>query len=297
MGGNGNGNGSNGGVGLIEGTGKQSGLEQILGIEEETRLRIEQISQEVAENEYYVMKRDGRKVLFDITRPGEAIFKAATAKGGKNKDVAYKNAIGVYEYLKSNSFIKGKIPDIEIIQDTVIDTLMSNGHEKTAKAYATYRDLRAMVHGRMRVSKTLEGQSDSTDDSLRIGSETKYQYLPWNKQLIVDALKNEAKVPDEIAYDIARNTEKIVLDLYHGGIKRFTTADVRQFVDMQLRARGLEGTLKAQKSLGMPKADVKKLFVDKSQENSNISANNPEAINLGIAESIIKQYMLEDIFV
>jgi len=46
----------------------------------------------------------------------------------------------------------------------------------------------------------------------------------------------------------------------------------------------------------MPTFDLKQLFLSKSKENSNIGTNNPEAINLTIAENTIKQYMLQEVF-
>ena len=46
----------------------------------------------------------------------------------------------------------------------------------------------------------------------------------------------------------------------------------------------------------MPKYDVKMLIFSKSKENSNITANNPEAINLAIAENTLKKFALQEIF-
>jgi ribonucleoside-triphosphate reductase len=46
----------------------------------------------------------------------------------------------------------------------------------------------------------------------------------------------------------------------------------------------------------MPKYDLKELIFSKSRENSNIAANNPEAINLTIAENTLKQFALQEVF-
>ncbi|MHC4917492.1 MAG: anaerobic ribonucleoside-triphosphate reductase [Planctomycetota bacterium] len=46
----------------------------------------------------------------------------------------------------------------------------------------------------------------------------------------------------------------------------------------------------------MPKYDLEQLILSKSSENSNITANNPEAINLTIAEHALKQYALQEVF-
>jgi len=46
----------------------------------------------------------------------------------------------------------------------------------------------------------------------------------------------------------------------------------------------------------MPYFNLKQLIFSKSNENSNVAANNPEAVNLAIAENTLKQYALKEIF-
>ena len=46
----------------------------------------------------------------------------------------------------------------------------------------------------------------------------------------------------------------------------------------------------------MPKYDLDQLIFARSKENSNITANNPEAINLAIAETTLKQYALQEVY-
>ena len=62
-----------------------------------------------------------------------------------------------------------------------------------------------------------------------------------------------------------------------------------------LRARAARHAEK-QISIGMPIYDLEQFIFSKSNENSNIAANNPEAINLSIAENTLKQYALKKIF-
>ena len=71
---------------------------------------------------------------------------------------------------------------------------------------------------------------------------------------------------------------------------------MRELVDNELFERGLRTSLERQATLGMPKFDLDQLVYSKSKENSNITANNPEAINLTIAETVLKQYALQEIF-
>ncbi|MBM4083052.1 MAG: anaerobic ribonucleoside-triphosphate reductase, partial [Planctomycetes bacterium] len=60
--------------------------------------------------------------------------------------------------------------------------------------------------------------------------------------------------------------------------------------------RGLGAKLAKQTVIGMPKYDLDQLIMSKSKENSNITSNNPEAINLAIAENTLKQYALQEVF-
>jgi len=89
-----------------------------------------------------IIKRDGREVLFDVSRIQKAIFKAAQAVGGSDQMTAWRLAIQVYDYLKETENLK---PTVEEVQDVVEKVLIKNGHAKTAKAYILYRDKRTQV--------------------------------------------------------------------------------------------------------------------------------------------------------
>jgi len=85
-----------------------------------------------------VRKRDGRTVPFDQEKITFAIFKAARAIGGQDRKRAKEMGdLVIEELLKGLS--SGDIPSVEDVQDTVEETLVNNGHYKTAKAYILYR--------------------------------------------------------------------------------------------------------------------------------------------------------------
>ena len=93
--------------------------------------------QEVKEMIIHIIKRDGRKVPFNIEKIANAIFKAAQTCGGTDFSVAMETAADVCElYERENP---GKVPTVEEIQDLVEKTLIEKGHAKTAKAYILYR--------------------------------------------------------------------------------------------------------------------------------------------------------------
>ena len=117
--------------------------------------------------------------------------------------------------------------------------------------------------------------------------------FPWDRQKIIQALVKEAEMTLNVSTKIAKAVEKKIVDL---GLSEISTSLIRELVDNELFTRGYEHKWRKQKIIGMPTFDLKQLFLSKSKENSNIGTNNPEAINLTIAENTIKQYMLQEVF-
>jgi len=87
-----------------------------------------------------IIKRDGRREKFQPEKITFAIFKAATACGGKDFERAEQLCRQVVEIAESKYC--DKTPDVEAIQDIVEKVLIENGHAKTAKAYILYREKR-----------------------------------------------------------------------------------------------------------------------------------------------------------
>ncbi len=90
-----------------------------------------------------IKKRDGREVSFDENKITEAIFKAAKAVGGADKQLAMELTLDVLRFLKQeyNAGMFG----VEEVQDAVEKILIEKGHAKTAKAYILYRDKRTRM--------------------------------------------------------------------------------------------------------------------------------------------------------
>ena len=240
-----------------------------------------------------VRKRDGRLAPFEQEKITNAIFKAAQAVGGEDRERAVFISNQVVRLLEER-YGAGVIPGVEDIQDLVERALIKNGHAKTAKAYILYRDKRTQARRRLQVRK-LSGAagSDSTDIALMVSTGQRDQVLPWDKQRIARALETECGIDGDTAGKVAKSVEERV---FASGLARITTGLIREMVDVELFELGLTARLEKQNLLGMPKFDLQQLIMSKSKENSNIAANNPEAINLTIAESVLKQYALDQIF-
>ena len=238
-----------------------------------------------------VVKRDGRVVPFDNKKIAEAIFKAAEAMGGDDRELSQELADAVTFFLE-NRFADGR-PGIEDVQDMVERVLMQTGHASTAKAYILYRDRRAQLRRRTQVRKSVRQRGTSTDLLLMVDPGTKDELLAWDRRKIVEALIKEAEIDAVEAGKIASAVEKKILD---SGLDHISTALVRELVDNELFERGYSSKLARQTAIGMPKFDLDHLIFSRSKENSNITANNPEAINLAIAENTLKQYALQEVF-
>ena len=239
-----------------------------------------------------VRKRTGQLVAFDKSKIANAIFKAAQSVGGEDRQLAEEIAEVVVMFLEKQ-YRPNEIPTIEEIQDMVEKVLIETGHAKTAKAYILYRERRARIRETVKVRKQINARNSSTDISLLVDPTTRDEIRSWNKALIALALEKEADVPPQIASEIASAVEQRVLA---SGMKRISTSLVRELVDNELFERGLRATLDKQVLLGIPLFDLEQIIFAKSNENSNIGANNPEAINLNIAENTLKQYALKKIF-
>ncbi len=239
-----------------------------------------------------VVKRDGMVMPFDRNKITAAIFSAARAVGGSNDKLADELSSLVVSFLEKR-YDAVNPPGIEDIQDMVEKVLIETGHAKTAKAYILWRERRADKRREMQVRKDTTNGSDSTDIHLLVDPVSHAEYFPWDRGRISNALMREAGIEETEAISIAKAVEKRIIA---SGMSRISTSLIREIADNELFERGHQKSLERQAVIGLPKYDIEQLILSKSKENSNISANNPEAINLALAETILKQYALQEVF-
>ena len=241
----------------------------------------------------HVKKRDGRVVPYDEKKVADAIFKAAAAVGGHDRELAEELAAAVTLVLEQQFAGSDAIPTVEDVGDTIERVLIQTGHPTTAKAFILYRERRRRIREALKVRRRRGTFASTTDLSLLVSPVTRDEVHPWDKRKIVEQLINEADLPEETAEEIADAVEDRI---FASGLKSISTDMIRELVDNELFERGLQKPLKKQKMVGIPKYDLEMIIYSKTKENSNIAANNPEAINLAIAEHILKQYALQEIF-
>lgn len=111
-------------------------------------------------NIIHVVKRSGAIVPFNRDRIANAIYRAAVAVGGRDRERAEFLADQVVAWLEQNtSPTEGHNPTIEEIQDVVEKVLIENGHAAVAKAYILYREERRRQ--RERTAKKAARPSDN----------------------------------------------------------------------------------------------------------------------------------------
>ncbi len=245
-----------------------------------------------------IRKRDRREMPFDKSKISDAIFKAAQAVGGEDRELAENLAESVTVFL--NERYPSPVPTVEDIQDMVEKVLVETGHAKTALAYARYRDKRS------RIRKLKQGDADEILDELtaaqRETAETtdislfvrtsEEDLKGWDRQRIVDALVRETGLQEEIAKVISLLVEQQIVA---AKLEVVTAPLVRELVDAKLVEYGLEEHRRKHTRLGAPLYDVDRIITIPNKENANIP-HNPEATNLMLAERIKKEYALLQVF-
>lgn len=127
-----------------------------------------------------IIKRDGRRVAYDITKIQTAIEKAMASAGRKDENESIRLARLVEERLEEKFEGKNSSPTIEDIQDMVEKVLMENGYAYIAKKYILYRaertKSREMNTALMRIYNELTftdaGDSDMKRDNANIDGDT-----------------------------------------------------------------------------------------------------------------------------
>jgi hypothetical protein len=204
-----------------------------------------------------VRKRDGREVPFDESKIRDAIQRAMLAVGEGDLGFAGEVAGVVRLSLQNRRVVESEeevgessTPGIEEIQDLVEHALIELGRASVAKAYILYRDRRAKVREVLEVHRSPTPGARAP----RVRTTEAGAAAAWSKGRIVAALMNEAELARATAEVIAGRVEDRVFAL---GIKRISTALVRELVDNELVGMGLEAALRRQSSVLLPVHDLR----------------------------------------
>ena len=187
-----------------------------------------------------------------------------------------------------------RIPCIEDVQDLVEIMLAESGETLVVAAYKRYRKQREIARKSIRVRGSKTNDVDVTDASLLlVESSSTDMTLPWDRQRIVQHIVETTGLGFEVSVSVAKSVENWIID---SEIQTVNTTLIRELVNNEMMARGLKAQLRDLSVYGVAKEFVEQLMFTKSTENSNIVNNNAEAVNLGIAELVLKQWALDTIF-
>jgi ribonucleoside-triphosphate reductase len=114
----------------------------------------------------------------------------------------------------------------------------------------------------------------------------------WNKKRIYDALIRETDISDDAASIIAREVEKLILELE---IDIITAPLIRELTNAKLVEYGLATIRRQHTRLGVPLYDARQIILSQNKENANVP-HGPEATNLTLAERIKKEFALLEVF-
>ncbi|PIU19697.1 MAG: hypothetical protein COT18_06080 [Elusimicrobia bacterium CG08_land_8_20_14_0_20_59_10] len=248
-------------------------------------------------NEFFpkvIKKRDGKVAQFDLERTKAAIFKAAYTLGGRDEEKAVEVANEVARRLNNEFTLRNRIPNVDDSNTMCVTVLRERGFDRTADKFESYSLDRSRVRRSGLTVKKKKGKTDITDQMLLVQSVTNETIEPFDRAKLAQALEREYQLAHDLAAMIAKETENNAYELSEKyGTKSFDTQFLRRIAESHLSMMGIP--LK-NSALVMPISTVESLVIGNSKENSNITSNNPEAVNLGIAEYVLKQYNLRKVF-
>ena len=254
-------------------------------------------------------KRDGLVVSFTEAKIANAIYKAGLAAEKSegqpfSREEADRIAADVVaqldnplcEYYVQPNENGERIPAIEDVQDLVEIILAEHKLPATVAAYKRYRKIRERARDAIKVrDPNAKGEKgDITDQSLLLVQSMGDAALgPWNRTKIVAKLVDKLNMKEDEALTVAKEVEN---EIIASNMKTVNTLLIREMVNNVLHEHGYSGRLRDLSMYQVPREFVESLMYSKSNENSNIVNNNPEAVNLSIAELVLKQWGLDAIF-
>ena len=241
-----------------------------------------------------IKKRNGKITAFNIDKIKQAIYKAAYTVGGRDEEKAAGLADEVARRLNEEFSLKGSIPTVDDSNAMCIRVLREQGFDKTAAKFESYAADRSRVRRSGLLVKKRKKNADITDQMLLVQSFSNETTEPFDRAKLADYFEKEYKLTPELSDMIAKETENSAYQLAEKyGTRSFDTHFLRRIAESHFTMMGIPVK---QSSLSIPLSTVEALVVSNSKENSNITSNNPEAVNLGIAEYALKQYNLRCVF-
>ncbi len=242
-----------------------------------------------------IVKKDKRREPFDREKVKKGIVKACEKRPISSEEIE-----DVIDEIESEL---RKNEELEIEASVVGELVMEKlrgldevAYIRYASVYRRFTDIASFEREleKLKVVKEVDVKSrDSTELLLMVSADTREEISGWDRTKITAALVKEAGLDRADADSVSIEVER---KIFASGIGVISVDFIRSLVDNELFTRGYNTKLVQQKTIGIPTFDLKQLILSKSKENSNVVANNPEAVNLAIAEAILKKFALQELF-
>ncbi len=242
-----------------------------------------------------IVKKDKRREPFNRDK-----IKAGIVRACEKRPISLEEIEEIIDEIESEL---RQHDDLEIESQYVGEKVMEKLREldevafiRFASVYRRFTDIASFEREleKLKVVKEIQIPSqDSTELLLLVAGDTKEEISSWDRDKITAALVKEAGLPKIDAEDIAAEVER---KIFASGIDVISVDLIRSLVDNELFIKGHSTKLAQQRIVGIPTYDLNQLILSKSKENSNVVANNPEAVNLAIAETILKKFALQELF-
>lgn len=249
----------------------------------------------VEEVKLTVVKKDQRREPFSREKLMNGLIRAC-----EKRPVGREEIEEIVDEIESELRRKNQTEiESNIVGELVMDKLRELdevAYIRFASVYRRFTDISSFEQEleKLKVVKEVQvKEQDSTELLLLVSGDTKEEIMSWDRSKITAALVREAGLSKLDAEAIAAEVER---KIFASGIGTVSVDLIRSLVDNELFIRGYDTKLQQQRIIGLPTYDLKQLISSKSKENSNVVANNPEAVNLAIAETILKKYALQEMF-
>lgn len=137
-----------------------------------------------------------------------------------------------------------------------------------------------------------EKNVDCTDFALMVNSTSKVETTQFDKNFIKEALINEIECGSEMADVISTQVETRLRAMK---LKEVTTSFIRSLVNVILAENGYTKELKLNNDICISKFDITQVIENANKENGN-TTHCPESINLNLAERLLKEYALSEVY-
>ncbi|HPX85620.1 MAG TPA: anaerobic ribonucleoside-triphosphate reductase [Candidatus Hydrogenedentes bacterium] len=245
-----------------------------------------------------IVKRNGKKEIFNKQKISDAIFNASRQAGIEDRNLADSLASAVTLYISKQA--RGKAPTVEQVSDAVETVLIQLSQPQAALAYVRYRDRRARIRrlrqgdmkgllGELEEARLERESANAIANSLQVQT-SQENYACWDRQKIVTALCLETGLQADLAELIAAEVET---QIQNAGLNVLTTPLIRELVGAKLLEHGLVEENEQRRRLGVPLYDASRLIRGIAPETLGAS---PAWTDQALARAVKKEYALSEVF-